>query len=279
MIVNLSEAGMIIKFCILIRNAVIYPKFSQILIKEYYWDTPEDENVEESELQQPSQQPQNYGSQRIPCERPFPCPSSKPQSCPHYTQQKPCPISQNRSSHGSLPCPRPSCTPSPRVSPFSTNRQPLNSTYRHNEGRTPKRDGLQDQCPPTTSRPFRKERVIELGSLDDLCEPRPKKRNDNFDWSYAKFPDEDNFWGTPCMRRVILDEGIEEPLLVEREKREERVRCRCKERLVPKFNTTRSRTCNQPVFQTCNEDSNNLKRCSKCCGVHCPYPSYLYFRQ
>ncbi|CAH0698103.1 unnamed protein product [Spodoptera exigua] len=138
-----------------------------------------------------------------------------------------------------------------------------------------KRNGLQEPC--TSSRPSRKERVTELGSLDDLQHPRANKnKSSSFDWSYAQFPEDDSFWGTPCMRRVILDEGIDEPLMMEREEREERVTCKCKERLFPKAMRT---SCMIPPRDQESRNGNNLRRCSKCCGMHCPFPSFLYFRE
>ncbi|KAJ8704697.1 hypothetical protein PYW07_011885 [Mythimna separata] len=172
------------------------------------------------------------------------------------------------------------CTPSPCMSPFGINCTPPGSpgfSKRVNENRMPKRDGLQDQIPSNSSRHLQKERVIELGSLDDVGSSRPKKRpNDQTD--RPKFQEDDRFWSAP-MRRVILDEGIDESLVMERERREGRVTCRCKEKLLPKIGRSQPGNVPNQTGSQSSEEGQNLTRCAKCCGIHCPYPSFLYFRQ
>ncbi|XP_050558618.1 extracellular matrix-binding protein ebh-like isoform X2 [Spodoptera frugiperda] len=174
---------------------------------------------------------------------------------------------------------------SPAQSPCMSRAQ---SPYGMNHESTPlscsnrvKRNGLQEQIPCINSRPSRKERVTELGSLDDIQHPRAKKNNSSFDWPCGQNPEDDSFWGTPCMRRVILDEGQDEPDEMmereEREEREERVTCKCKERVHPK--AMRS-SCMQSCRDKDGRSGNNMQhRCSKCCGMHCPFPSFLYFRE
>ncbi|KAJ8706971.1 hypothetical protein PYW08_011105 [Mythimna loreyi] len=214
------------------------------------------------------------GKQPTACSRPK---SPRQNSSERYSFFDPL-NSFQRSSH--IINSRSPCTPSPCMSPFGINQCPppgsLGFSKRFNECRMPKRDGLQEQVPSDTSRPSQKERVIELGSLDDVGS-RPKKRHsDQSDW--PKFHEDDNFWAAP-MRRVILDEGIDESLVMERERREERVTCKCKERLVPKCSRPPPGTIPNPPGSQSSEEGQNLKRCSKCCGIHCPYPSFLYFRQ
>ncbi|CAH1643070.1 unnamed protein product [Spodoptera littoralis] len=190
----------------------------------------------------------------------------------HWSPQRSFQERISQSSQRSTPRSR-----SPQQSPCMSRSQ---SPYGMNHESTPlscsnrvKRNGLQEQIPCTNIRPSRKERVTELGSLDDMQNPRAKKNNSSFDWSYGQHPEDDSFWGTPCMRRVILDEGIDEPLMMESEEREERVTCKCKERVYPKATRT---GC---MHSSRDQDGRNGNRCSKCCGVHCPYPSFLYFRE
>lgn len=231
-------------------------------------------------------QEEDTGPSRVPCEF-MTSPEPKFQRQPSnnsYSEQS------NRNMLSSRPpCMPPPCMPSPCMSPFGLNKQasPGNSYFpkTDNECRIPKRDGLdhKDQMPGSSSSPSRKERVIELGSLDDLCNARPKKRqNDGNDWPFheEEEEEEDNFWTTP-IRRVLVDEGIDDSVVMEREQREERIRCKCKERLVPKCQAGRSTlgTCPSQQYTQSNEGGQNLKKCAKCCGRHCPYPSFLYFRK
>ncbi|XP_063898128.1 uncharacterized protein LOC135118912 isoform X2 [Helicoverpa armigera] len=238
----------------------------------------------------PTHQGQSISAQRMPCDfssYKAPPSHSHRESCSQWSSRG----FDDRTSRRSSPCSRsPPASPhlSPFSSPFGPNHQstPLNSpgySCRLSDSRMQKRDGLQDQIPCTSSRQSRRERVIELGSLDDLRHPRPSKKRNSNNWS-SKCSDEENSWGSPVMRRVILDEGIDEQRMMERElgqgQREERVKCKCKDRLSLK--STRSQTFHTQCATTTSEEghnSNHLTRCSKCCGLHCPYPSFLYFRE
>ncbi|PZC84892.1 hypothetical protein B5X24_HaOG203882 [Helicoverpa armigera] len=236
----------------------------------------------------PTHQGQSISAQRMPCDfSSYKAPHSHRESCSQWSSRG----FDDRTSRRSSPCSRsPPASPhlSPFSSPFGPNHQstPLNSpgySCRLSDSRMQKRDGLQDQIPCTSSRQSRRERVIELGSLDDLRHPRPSKKRNSNNWS-SKCSDEENSWGSPVMRRVILDEGIDEQRMMERElgqgQREERVKCKCKDRLSLK--STRSQTFHTQCATTTSEEghnSNHLTRCSKCCGLHCPYPSFLYFRE
>lgn len=230
-------------------------------------------------------QQQNTSPQRMSCNQSFTTPEPKSQHQPsseRYSYWDP-QSSFQKPPQRDTPNSRSSFTPSPCMSPFGLNQQssPPSSpgfSKRDKECSMPKRDGLQDQM-PCNSRTCRKERVVELGSLDDVPNTRTKKRSgDQSDWPNTKFQEDDNFWGVP-MRHVILDEGIDEAVIMEREQREERIRCRCKERLIPKVGRSPPRTCTSQEIPQGNDDEQNLKRCHKCCGRYCPYPSFLYFRQ
>ncbi|KAM3956218.1 uncharacterized protein ACR2FA_009813 [Aphomia sociella] len=138
---------------------------------------------------------------------------------------------------------------------------------------------------PGTSRSFRQKNVTHLSSLDDdQCSEGCKKHasktkksrrisEEDFEWS-VRFPDDTEFWNSSSSRRKhyqIPSEDIKRPFTGERRGKEEKIRCRCRERILT---TSMSRKAKCHHCQSCE----NLRQCSKCCGIHCPHPSGFYFR-
>ncbi|XP_059058914.1 uncharacterized protein LOC131852272 [Achroia grisella] len=140
-----------------------------------------------------------------------------------------------------------------------------------------------------TSRSFRQEHMSRPDSFEDIQYSKSSKNhdktqrskgvpnisddNENTEWS-ARFPDDVEFWDSSSSRGRIYQipsEDIEYPFTRERKRKQEKVRCRCKERILTK---SMSRKVKQTPCQSCE----NLRRCTKCSGIHCPHPSGFYFR-
>lgn len=113
--------------------------------------------------------------------------------------------------------------------------------------------------PPVTSEDYEagpscsfQKRVTHLGSFDHIephgATPRFYKR--------GKMPDIE-YWERDRNKKCFAEEL-------------RRKRYRCNENKCGKYNGKRI-----PCHVYLDESMN---KCAKCCGVHCPFPSYLFFR-
>lgn len=232
-----------------------------VIVREYYWDAFEAAKMQGA-CGGPC--PSQYPTLGFPIGSMTPQMTDRPvsQQPSAFTTQSPgaCPQCPHMSPRSSIPGPYEQ-TPTPQ--PRRPRKEWDQSCYRR------EMPGVSSEINPEPgpSRSFRtpKARVTRLGSFDDMEGKRSRSKHD-----WAKFPEDDEFWADKP--RFASDED-EEPVLKERKKEEEKSRCRCRERILTKCAVSKRR--GHPSCQS-NDD---VKRCSKCCGVHCPYPSYLFFKQ
>lgn len=124
---------------------------------------------------------------------------------------------------------------------------------------------------------IRKEHVIELGSLDELRKPSQKERRFEEFSSTSRNP-EQAVWEE---YRSSPDDSDEVEVCNNRNQpKEKTVTCKCKAK--PAATGMRGRwkqETHRDRAVLASNDSTAMKRCLKCCGMHCPYPSFMYFRQ
>ncbi|XP_063835684.1 uncharacterized protein LOC135084879 isoform X2 [Ostrinia nubilalis] len=251
-----------------------------------------------------SQQPQSPCMSKPSSQQPMrsPCMNQPqmPETQSPYSQynKSPCMSTPQESQPEMPPChsrdtppPRQRTQPSRQIPPCQSqeNRRETRKPFRQPCFGSPEISSTSSpfdtECPDADRRFGPK--VTRLGSLDDVpcmknCgsqSPRAKRSrgspDEDFDWT-IRFPEDDGFWGTPCPRRRVHKapmRNADGPFVKEKERKEEKVRCRCRKRILTKCMGRRPQTCNF----SCQDDE-SMQHCSKCCGAHCPHPSYLFFR-
>ncbi|CAH0761599.1 unnamed protein product [Diatraea saccharalis] len=241
-----------------------------------------------SQFQQPCVTP------KAPCSEPQPCSSSPPctylePSCvlktnsnnavPYYDNiQPPYNPQFNNTIPQPQPCttlhppciPQPSCAPLPCIPQHATGAPDLS---------TPHLRSFPSQAPPCLSQNMtpefkqrrypKKPQIFNIPPCMKTCGNQslgPKtSKGSPVDESLYNNEIDDIVWGLPCVRRSkrVPLSSID----IIKCRNDEKSKYHCREHYTP-------RICDQRPCMT----KDLMQRCPKCCGVHCPYPSYLFFR-
>ncbi|CAB3237341.1 unnamed protein product [Arctia plantaginis] len=253
----------------------------QIIIKEYYWNSTNTSEFPKSESRL------SGGVQKRTCfaSRPTPrCTQKYSQTSQDKTLGS---ISCTPSPCAPAPCSPTPCTPrfyTPKHCTTSALPQYFIPCHRINQQNSfpddngPRKDDqYTEYSEAQITKSVRKEHVIELGSLDELRKPSRKERRLEEFTSYSRNPEQ-----TVCEEsRSSPDDSDEAEICINRGQPKERtVTCKCKAK--PAATGTRGRwkqETHRDRAILASNDSTAMKRCLKCCGMHCPYPSFMYFRQ
>ncbi|XP_052757110.1 uncharacterized protein LOC128202094 [Galleria mellonella] len=209
-----------------------------------------------------------------------PCVSTQQQTCSYQSQQVPLSFQETPPHLTDVsidPTPKRVCMRKDLSEPF---RQPnLKSTDASRNLSSTERPEV------GTSRSFQKKNMAHHGSFENAqhskeCRSQASKAkrsknvpdDEDFDCS-MRFADIVEFWDSSSRRKIyqIPSEDIVEPFIRKTIRKEEKVRCRCQERILTKPVSRKSKR------EPC-QSYENLWRCSKCRGIHCPNPSRFYFK-
>ncbi|KAG6451588.1 uncharacterized protein LOC115444520 [Manduca sexta] len=220
------------------------PISPEICNKEYNWSRKgQKERLLPCDLIQPETDPQDLRSSSCECQ---------PRFIPYS-------FSPGRSSA----IPR-TCMPPPRPTPNSI--RPFQCNLPEDMPAIAKRQKRRDQSPPRReerSRKIVRPRGTALGSWEtaQAASKRPERHEQAY--GIRNFHD-GPLCSTSSRREVLISEDE-----FEEQDTKEPYKCGCKEAgLSNMYGKERGPSCRDEC----------MRRCPKCCGVHCPYPTRLYFR-
>ncbi|RVE43886.1 hypothetical protein evm_011448 [Chilo suppressalis] len=221
----------------------------------------------------------HYENPHPPCQRPF-----------SVLSQKPCPVFQPPYIPPSASAPPPCTLQQAPITPLpSTLQMGLNHSHAppylfqnspQGESRKPQfcmkpSDFSRGSCPAEEFSQLRRLRcqpLVTKGAMDDVppCVTN-KFVNQSPECDSKQTENED--WGLSCAKRGPIRVPLQSQEFT-RVRNYDKEKCRSRERCQGKCSGRRPRNFNRRPCLT----TDSMQYCSKCCGVHCPHPSYLYFK-